>query len=65
MKIEIDAEMCSGHGRCQAAAPELYKLDYDGYNEERGRGPIEVPPGLEKAAEAGEWACPESAITRL
>ncbi|MER5436568.1 ferredoxin [Streptomyces sp. NPDC002588] len=60
MKITIDTSLCSGHARCAAAAPELFRLDDDGY-----ALPFEgeVPGDLEDAAREGERACPERAIT--
>ncbi|WP_369230861.1 ferredoxin [Streptomyces sp. R21] len=60
MKITIDTTMCSGHARCAAAAPEVFRLDDDGY-----ALPFdgEVAEGLEEAARDGQRACPERAIT--
>ncbi|MFI1927964.1 MULTISPECIES: ferredoxin [unclassified Streptomyces] len=60
MKIAIDKAACSGHARCAAVAPELFRLDEDGY-----ALPIdgEVPQGLEQGARDGETACPERAVT--
>ncbi|MET7680462.1 ferredoxin [Streptomyces sp. NPDC005423] len=60
MKISIDTTACSGHARCAAAAPELFRLDDDGY-----ALPVEgdAPQDLEEAARDGERACPERAIT--
>ncbi|MFJ8493009.1 ferredoxin [Streptomyces sp. NPDC094038] len=60
MKVIIDTTACSGHARCAAASPELFRLDDDGY-----ALPFdgEVPAGLEQAARDGAAACPERAIT--
>ncbi|MFJ9563852.1 ferredoxin [Streptomyces fuscichromogenes] len=60
MRITIDRAACSGHARCAAAAPELFRLDDDGY-----ALPLdtEVPAELEQAAHDGETACPERAVT--
>ena len=30
MRLRIDAEMCTGHGRCYALAPEVFEPDEDG-----------------------------------
>ncbi len=60
MKITIDPALCSGHARCAAAAPEVFRLDDDGYALPFGG---EVPPELEQAAGDGELACPERAVT--
>lgn len=61
MKIEIDDQLCSGHGRCFILAPEVYQLDDNGYNADRGRT-IDVPAGQEDAAALGMSNCPEAAI---
>jgi len=61
MKVRVDAELCSGHGRCWANAKDVYRLDDDGYNADRG-ATIEVAPGSEAAAEYGMRSCPEAAI---
>ncbi|WP_327693417.1 MULTISPECIES: ferredoxin [unclassified Streptomyces] len=60
MKITIDTSSCSGHARCAAAAPGLFRLDEDGYARPFDD---EVPGDLEQAARDGESACPERAIT--
>jgi ferredoxin len=65
MKIRVDPEGCTGHGRCNAVAPEVYELDEEGYNAGRHDGIIEVPEGLEAAALLGMRACPERIITVL
>jgi ferredoxin len=64
MKIRIDAELCSGHGRCWVVAKELYQLDDNGYNADRGKT-LSVPAALEAAARLGADRCPERAITIL
>ncbi|MCX4404691.1 MULTISPECIES: ferredoxin [unclassified Streptomyces] len=60
MKVTIETSSCSGHARCAAAAPQLFRLDDDGY-----ALPFDgdIPQGLEQAARDGERACPERAIT--
>jgi ferredoxin len=60
MKITVDGEACTGHGRCYALAPDVYGPD------DRGHCEIlvdDVPPELEEQARAGEANCPERAIT--
>lgn len=60
MRVEVDPDICEGHGQCQAVAPEVYQLDDDGYC----RSPhSEIGPGLETQAEQGALACPVQAIT--
>ena len=36
MKLTIDAEMCTGHGRCYTLAPDLLSYDDEGFVTERG-----------------------------
>jgi len=62
MKVKIDADLCSGHGRCWVVAQSFYKLDELGYNADRGKT-VDVPAGLEAAAKLGADKCPERAIT--
>jgi len=64
MKIRVDADLCSGHARCNVIAPEVYGIDDDGYNLWRGRE-AECPPGLEDKARLGAANCPEHAISLL
>jgi ferredoxin len=62
VKVKIDAELCTGHGRCSAVAQQVYKLDDNGYNADRGKS-VDVPAGLEAPARLGSKRCPERAIT--
>jgi ferredoxin len=60
MRVKVDEELCTGHGRCYALAPDVYAPD------DRGHCLIlveDVPPELEAAARSGEANCPERAIT--
>jgi ferredoxin len=62
MKVHIDDEKCSGHGRCAKFAPNVFRLDdEDGYNSDRGKT-ITVPAGEEANARLGTKSCPERAI---
>jgi ferredoxin len=63
VKVEIN-DQCSGHGRCFILAPDVYRLDDDGYNADRGQI-IDVTPGQEDAAELGIHNCPEAAINAV
>jgi ferredoxin len=56
MRVEVDPNICEGHGQCNAVAPEIYDLDEDGYCLIRNP---DVPPELEAAA----TACPVQAIS--
>ncbi len=61
MKVTVDAEVCTGHGRCYALAPDVYAPDDRGHCEIVGDGT--VPADLHDAARLGRDNCPESAIT--
>jgi ferredoxin len=61
MKAKIDGPLCSGHGRCFVLADDVYDLDDDGYNANRGET-LDVPTGSEDAARLGAENCPEAAI---
>jgi ferredoxin len=60
VKIEVDPDVCTGHGRCYTLAPEVYESDDEGYCATRS---LDVPPGLEEQARRGVLNCPERAIT--
>lgn len=55
----LDADRCTGHGRCYTLAPELFDAD------DRGHSVVlqaEVPADLEEAARLAADNCPENAI---
>ncbi len=59
MKVRVDADVCTGHGRCYVLAPEVFGDD------ERGRCVIlleQLTPELEEPARRAEANCPEGAI---
>jgi ferredoxin len=59
MKVRIDRRACVGHARCAAVAPEIFRLDDDGYI---AVDAVEVPAGEEALARRGARACPERII---
>jgi ferredoxin len=61
MKVRVSAELCTGHGRCYALAPEVYAPDEEGYNSARGET-IEVADDQAEQAARGARGCPEGAI---
>ena len=60
MKVRVDPEKCTGHGRCYELAPDIFEEDEGGYC--RLRSEV-VPKGLEGDARTGAENCPENAIT--
>ena len=59
MKIIVDRQVCAGHALCAAKAPDVYRLDDEGYCCSDG---AVVPPHLQEQARLGARHCPEAAI---
>jgi ferredoxin len=59
-RVAVDAERCTGHGRCYTLAPDVFDADDVGHCVVLAE---EVSGDLEKQAVAGEQNCPEQAIT--
>jgi ferredoxin len=60
VRIVLDSDLCTGHGRCYSLAPELFTSD------DRGHSVLlspEVPAGLEDKAKTAVDNCPESCIS--
>jgi ferredoxin len=60
VKVRVDPQQCTGHGRCYELAPEVFGED------EQGHCRIEnerVPRRLEESARLGAVNCPEKAIS--
>jgi ferredoxin len=60
MRIALDAEACTGHGRCYALAPEVFIPDDEGHCVVIPAG--EVPAEHEGQARRGVANCPELAL---
>jgi ferredoxin len=59
MRVRVDSEKCTGHGRCYVLAPELYEPDDEGsclIPRER------VSAALVQTARRAALNCPEDAI---
>jgi len=59
MRVVADRERCEGHGLCADTAPEVYELDDDAIVVVLHE---DVPPVLERKAEAGARVCPVAAL---
>ena len=60
MKIRVDENRCSGHGRCYSLAPDVFEPDEQGHS----RVVVEeIPSALEAQADIGVANCPEQAIS--
>jgi ferredoxin len=64
MRLAVDAERCTGHGRCYTVAPDLLTYDDEGYVSIRGSA-IDVPDDQVAAAREAASSCPEQAIELL
>ena len=60
VKVQINPELCQGHGRCYDLAPGLFGADDEGYGQALGDGT--VPPEAEHDARLAAVNCPERAI---
>ena len=60
VRVTIDGEVCSGHGRCYDVAPSLFEDDERGYGCVKDDGTV----GADQVgdAEAAVKACPERAV---
>jgi ferredoxin len=59
-RVRVDADRCTGHGRCYTLAPDVFDADEVGHSIVLVE---EVSGELEEHAAVGEQNCPESAIT--
>jgi ferredoxin len=63
MKVQINPELCQGHGRCYDLSPSLFGDDEEGYGSVLGDGT--VPPGQEDDARRAVANCPERAVSLI
>lgn len=64
MKLTVDADGCTGHGRCYTVAPDLLTYDAEGYVSIRGEL-ISIPEQMVAVAEEAAATCPEEAISLI
>ena len=60
MKVEVDADVCAGHGVCVGLAPDVFQLTDHGYTVVKVD---EVPAEDEAAVRTAVDQCPTNAIT--
>jgi ferredoxin len=63
MRVAVDIELCQGHNRCCALAPEV--LDVDDYGTAVVIGDGIVPVDIESRVRLAVSNCPEFAITMV
>jgi ferredoxin len=61
VRIVLDAERCTGHGRCYALAPDVFDADDDGHCIVRIDD--QVPGELADKARTAVANCPELALS--
>lgn len=64
MKLAVDAELSTDHGRCWTVSRGLFTADAEGFNAPRVTE-FEVPEGREDAARLSVRGCPEGAIIEI
>ena len=62
MRVRVDADRCTGHGRCYATAGDLFGPDQYGHCELLAADSV-IPAHLEEQARVGRDNCPEQAIS--
>jgi ferredoxin len=60
VKVTVDADVCTGHGRCYVLGPDVFSPDDFGHCLVLR---ADVPPELEHQARTAAESCPERAIT--
>jgi ferredoxin len=60
VRVHVDSEACTGHGRCYSLSPDVFSADDAGHCVLLV---TDVPPELEEQARVGVRNCPEQAIT--
>jgi len=59
MRVQLDRELCQGHGECVVEAPQVFRLDAEGRLEVLAEEPPEaLRPALERAVKY----CPTRAL---
>ncbi len=64
MKLSVEFGRCEGHGLCEEAAPELFRLDDEGDLLVLYDTSADIPAGQEPAAERAVRVCPVGALRR-
>lgn len=59
MKVRIDPALCAGHGQCEAAAPEVFRVNDDWLAEVLIDNP---PESMRAAVENAARLCPVKAV---
>jgi len=63
MRVRIDVDLCTGHGRCYSLAPAVFDCDDRGFGQVLDDGELE--PDRVREAELAAANCPERAVLLL
>ena len=61
MRVEVDRDVCEGHGMCEEVAPAVFSVDDDGILEHRYDGE-DIPAEHQPAAREATVVCPVIAL---
>jgi len=64
VRVRVDRDRCTGHGRCYALAPEVYEPDDEGFCV-IAQQDVDVAKQYEAVARRGARNCPEDALEVL
>lgn len=62
MRVRIDPDQCEGHGRCAITAPEVFRIDSDGWGQVVQEEIPEDAAELRMKVERAIRLCPKQAI---
>ena len=62
LRLVVDFDACTGHGRCYSEAPDLLDYDEEGFVTVR-HAPLPLTADQLADAEAAAGSCPERAMT--
>jgi ferredoxin len=63
LRVVVDLDLCGGHGVCEGAAPEIFRVVDDPGGYAHVEVILERPPdGLREKAKAAERQCPNRVI---
>jgi ferredoxin len=60
VRVRVDREFCTGHGRCYSLVPELFEDDDQGNGQARGAGHVSGDQLV--YAQRAVQVCPEGAV---
>jgi ferredoxin len=62
MRVRIDPDQCEGHGRCAITAPEVFRIDSDGWGQVVQQEVPDDAAELRAKVDRAIRLCPKQAI---